>query len=55
NLALAVIWGDSIQEAKERASKFLNETVIDGKNSKGEPIITNMDYLHNNIDRLLTF
>lgn len=55
NLALAVIWGDSIQEAKERASKFLNETVIDGKNSKGEPIITNMDYLHNNLDRLLTF
>ena len=55
NLALAVIWGDSIQEAKERASKFLHETVIDGKNSKGEPILTNMDYLHNNLDRLLTF
>jgi len=55
NLALAVIWGKSIQEAKERASMFLNKTVIDGKNSKGEPIITNMDYLHNNLDRLLTF
>jgi acetyl/propionyl-CoA carboxylase alpha subunit len=55
NLALAVIWGDSIQQAKERASLFLNESVIEGKNSKGEPIITNMDYLHNNLDRLLTF
>jgi len=55
NLALAVIWGDSIQQAKERASQFLNESVIEGKNSKGEPIITNMDYLHNNLDRLLTF
>ena len=55
NLALAVIWGDSIQQAKERASQFLNESVIEGKNSKGEPIITNMEYLHNNLDRLLTF
>jgi acetyl/propionyl-CoA carboxylase alpha subunit len=55
NLALAVIWGDDIQEAKERASHFLNETIIDGKNSKEEPILTNMEYLHNNLDRLLTF
>jgi len=55
NLALVVLWGDSIQEAKERAGKFLSETVIEGTNSKGEPIITNMKYLHNNLDRLLTF
>ncbi len=55
NLALVVLWGDSIQEAKERASKFLHETVIEGTNSKGEPITTNMEYLHNNLDRLLTF
>lgn len=55
NLALVVLWGDSIQETKERASKFMHETVIEGKNSKGESIITNMEYLHNNLDRLLTF
>jgi len=55
NLALVVLWGDSIQEAKERASRFMHETVIAGTNSKGEPIITNMEYLHNNLDRLLTF
>ncbi len=55
NLALVVLWGDSIQEAKERASKFLGETVIEGKNSKGDSITTNMEYLHNNLDRLLTF
>jgi len=52
---LVVLWGDSIQETKERASQFLHETVIEGKNSKDEPIITNMKYLHNNLDRLLTF
>jgi acetyl/propionyl-CoA carboxylase alpha subunit len=55
NLALVVLWGDSIQETKERASRFLSETVIEGKNSKNEPIVTNMEYLHNNLDRLLTF
>jgi len=55
NLALVVLWGDSIQEAKERASRFMGETVIAGTNSRGEPIITNMEYLHNNLDRLLTF
>jgi acetyl/propionyl-CoA carboxylase alpha subunit len=55
NLALVVLWGDSIQETKKRASKFMHETVIGGTNSKGEPIITNMEYLHNNLDRLLTF
>jgi acetyl/propionyl-CoA carboxylase alpha subunit len=55
NLALVVLWGDSIEAAKKRASKFLSETVIEGTDSKGEPIITNMNYLHNNLDRLLTF
>ncbi|MGW8287114.1 MAG: biotin carboxylase N-terminal domain-containing protein [Desulfobulbales bacterium] len=55
NLALVVLWGDSIDEAKNRASKFLSETVIEGTDSKGESIITNMNYLHNNLDRLLTF
>jgi biotin carboxylase len=55
NLALVVLWGDSIQEAKEKAGRFLSETVIEGRNGKGEPIITNMGYLHNNLDRLLTF
>jgi acetyl/propionyl-CoA carboxylase alpha subunit len=55
NLALVVLWGETIQEAKDRAGKFLRETVIEGCNSKNEPIITNMEYLHNNLDRLLTF
>jgi acetyl/propionyl-CoA carboxylase alpha subunit len=55
NLALVVLWGDSIQDAKERASRFMSETVIAGTNNRGEPIITNMEYLHNNLDRLLTF
>lgn len=55
NLALAIVWGDSIQEAKERANRFLDETVIEGQNSGGTPITTNISYLKNNLNRLLAF
>lgn len=55
NLALALVWGDTVEEAKKRAAKFLKETKIRGKDSSGGKIITNLDYLKNNLDRLLTF
>jgi acetyl/propionyl-CoA carboxylase alpha subunit len=55
NLALAIVWGSSIQEAKERAKLFLEQVSIDGKDGKDDPIITNTTYLMNNLDRLLTF
>lgn len=55
NLALAIVWGDSFDEAKERGRKFLNEVFIEGKNGAGDPILTNLAYLKDNIDNLLTF
>ena len=55
NLALAIVWGNSIKEAKERGRQFLNEVAIEGTNGAGEPIMTNIDYLKDNIDNLLTF
>ncbi|MCK5543602.1 MAG: acetyl-CoA carboxylase biotin carboxylase subunit, partial [Desulfobulbaceae bacterium] len=55
NLALAVVWGDSMQEAKTRGRRFLNEIVITGQNAANDPILTNIPYLNQNIDRLLTF
>lgn len=55
NLALALVWGDSMAEAKERGRQFLKEVVIDGSNVNGEPILTNLPYLEDNLDRLLTF
>ncbi len=55
NLALALVWGDSMDEAKQRAARFIDETVIRGKDSAGGPIITNLNYLKDNLDRLLTF
>lgn len=55
NLALAIVWGESMQDAKEKASRFLKETVIEGRNSSNAEITTNISYLHNNLDRLLAF
>lgn len=55
NLALALVWGDDMDDAKARAAQFIDETVIRGKDSAGSPIITNLEYLKNNLDRLLAF
>ncbi len=55
NLALALVWGDSMDDAKAKAARFIDETVISGNDSYDQPIITNLDYLKNNLDRLLAF
>lgn len=55
NLALALVWGKDMDEAKARAAQFIEETVINGQDSAGKPIITNLAYLKNNLDRLLAF
>lgn len=55
NLALALVWGDSMDEAKARAASFIDEVVIRGKDSGDNPIVTNLAYLKNNLDRLLAF
>ncbi len=55
NLALALVWGDSVEEAKQRAAQVLEEIRIDGQDSSGGKIITNLEYLKVNLDRLLTF
>jgi len=55
NLALALVWGDTMEEAKERGRKFLSEVAIEGSNGAGGQIMTNLPYLQENIQRLLTF
>ncbi len=55
NLALALVWGDNVEEAKKRALKLLKEITIRGKNSSGGKIVTNLTYLKENMNRLLTF
>ncbi|MCL2344439.1 MAG: acetyl-CoA carboxylase biotin carboxylase subunit, partial [Desulfobulbus sp.] len=55
NLALALVWGDTPGEAKKRAADFLAAAKIRGEDSSGNPIITNLDYLRQSLDRLLVF
>ena len=55
NLALALVWGKDMDQAKERALEFIRNSTIEGEDSSGGPIITNLDYLLENLDRLLTF
>ena len=55
NLALAIVWGDTMDEAKERGRSFLKEVNIEGENAGGDKILTNIPYLEANIDKLLTF
>ena len=55
NLALALVWGDDMEQAKERAREFIGTSSIEGTGSSGGPIITNLDYLRENLDHLLTF
>jgi acetyl/propionyl-CoA carboxylase alpha subunit len=55
NLALALVWGEDMDEAKNRAAHFIDQTVIRGHDSRNQPIITNLHYLKNNLDRLLAF
>jgi biotin carboxylase len=55
NLALALVWAETMDEARQRAAKFIDKTIIKGKDSSGGPITTNLHYLKNNLDRLLAF
>lgn len=55
NLALVLVWGETMALAKNRARQFLDGTVIEGRNLRNEPILTNIPYLRGNLERLLTF
>ena len=44
-----------MEQAKERAKQFIDDTIIEGESSSDAPIITNLDYLRDNLKRLLTF
>ena len=55
NLALALVWADTMDEAKQRAARFIDETTIRGKDAKRQPDHHQLAYLKDNLDRLLTF
>jgi biotin carboxylase len=55
NLALALVWGKTVEEAKKRGRRLLEEIEIEGKNTQGEPIVTNIPFLKEKLDVILRF
>lgn len=55
NLALAIVYGNNLEEAKKRGLEFLNNVIIEGRTSKGEPLITNIEFLKEKINWIYKF
>ena len=55
NLALAIIWGKDIDEAKARGLAFLESLKLEGVNGAGEPLKSNVNFLKANTGRILRF
>jgi biotin carboxylase len=55
NLALGIVWGEDLKQAKERGRTFLAETEIAGVDGRGRPIETNLEFLRENIVQVLRF
>jgi acetyl/propionyl-CoA carboxylase alpha subunit len=55
NLALAIVWGKDISEAKTRGTAFLDSLRLTGRNSAGESLKSNAAFLKANTERILHF
>ncbi len=53
NLALAIVWGQDLQQAKQRGKEFLDTLVLKGQDSKGGPLCSNIAYLRQKTDDIL--
>lgn len=52
NLALVTIIGESFEQAQARGQEFLENTRLEGTNSRGRPMIFNLDYLKTETDNV---
>ncbi len=55
NLALAIVRGDNLSEAKARSLEFLDSLVLEGRNTAGESLKSNIAYLREKTDVILEF
>lgn len=55
NLALAIIWGKDLDEARARGLEFLDSLRLEGTNGAGEPLKSNVNFLKANTPRILRF
>jgi len=45
NLALAIIWGEDLAQARERGESFLKGVILSGTDARGGPLRTNIGFL----------
>ncbi|BCS87266.1 biotin carboxylase N-terminal domain-containing protein [Pseudodesulfovibrio sediminis] len=55
NLALAIIWGKDLKEAKERGLEFLKDLKLNGSDSSGAGMKSNIPFLIEKTENLLQF
>nr|WP_280712737.1 biotin carboxylase N-terminal domain-containing protein [Desulfobaculum xiamenense] len=55
NLALAIIWGRDLAEAKARGFAFLDNLVLEGQDSAGNGLRSNVEFLREKTANLLKF
>ncbi|MBG0789589.1 MAG: acetyl-CoA carboxylase biotin carboxylase subunit [Desulfovibrionaceae bacterium] len=55
NLALAIIWGKDLAEAKARGLDFLNDLKMNGRDSSGASMRSNIPFLVKKTENLLEF
>ncbi|MFO7817613.1 MAG: biotin carboxylase N-terminal domain-containing protein [Thermodesulfobacteriota bacterium] len=55
NLALAIIWGADLEQALSRGHSFLNDLILEGSDSTGLPLKSNIGFLKAQTDTLLEF
>lgn len=55
NLALGIVWGKDIDEVKRRGVEFLQGVRLEGRDSKGGPMKTNLAFLERKTADILKF
>lgn len=55
NLALAIVWGENLGQARQRGAAFLDELILTGRDNAGDALKSNVNFLRANTERILRF
>ncbi|WP_045215281.1 biotin carboxylase N-terminal domain-containing protein [Desulfonatronovibrio magnus] len=55
NLALGIVWGENLDQAKMRGEIFLEKLILQGTNPAGEPLKSNIEFLKSKTRDILVF
>jgi pyruvate carboxylase subunit A len=55
NLALGIVWGKDLKQAKERGLEVLDAIALEGENKRGETLCSNIGFLREKTGNLLEF